>query len=85
MARCGRTRRGRTGSVRRTWVDDACPEDGEAAERALAREERNAVKAAYARSIMFTRRVMLMAAWADQCGARSRTPTTDTGTEGSAA
>lgn len=51
----------------RTWVDDTRPEDGEAAERALAHEIENRVSSAYRRSDLFDRRVPLMASWADHC------------------
>ena len=48
-----------------TWIDDARPEDREAAERALAHEIGNKVSAAYRRSDLLDRRAPLMAAWAE--------------------
>lgn len=54
-------------STFRTWVDDTRPEDAEAAERALAHEDGNAVRAAYRRSDLFDRRIPLMRAWAEWC------------------
>jgi integrase len=51
----------------RTWVDDTRPEDAEAAEKALAHEDRNRVAGAYRRSDLLDRRAPLMAAWADHC------------------
>jgi integrase len=51
----------------RTWVDDTRPEDSEAAEKALAHEDRNKVAGAYRRSDLLDRRIPLMAAWADHC------------------
>jgi integrase len=51
----------------RTWIDDTRPEDAEAAEKALAHEDRNRVAAAYRRSDLLERRAPLMAAWADHC------------------
>ncbi|MBR0653046.1 site-specific integrase [Roseomonas terrae] len=55
-----------------TWVDDICPEEREAAERALAHEIGNRVSGAYRRSDLFDRRTPLMAAWAEHC---TRKPT----------
>ena len=51
----------------RTWVDDVRPQDGMAAESALAHEDGNKVAGAYRRSDLFDRRVPLMQAWADHC------------------
>jgi integrase len=51
----------------RTWVDDTRPEDAEAAEKALAHEDRNRVAGAYRRSDLLHRRAPLMAAWAEHC------------------
>ena len=51
----------------RTWVDDTRPEDADAAERALAHEDANAVRGAYRRSDLFDRRIPLMRAWAEWC------------------
>jgi integrase len=51
----------------RTWIDDTRPEDTEAAEKALAHEDRNRVAGAYRRSDLLDRRTPLMAAWADHC------------------
>ena len=51
----------------RTWVDDTRPEEAEAAEKALAHEDRNRVAGAYRRSDLLDRRAPLMAAWADHC------------------
>jgi integrase len=51
----------------RTWVDDTRPEDADAAERALAHEDPNAVRGAYRRSDLFDRRAPLMRAWAGWC------------------
>jgi integrase len=51
----------------RTWVDDTRPEDAEAAEKALAHEDRNRVAGAYRRSDLLDRRAPLMNAWADHC------------------
>ena len=51
----------------RTWVDDTRPEDADAAERALAHEDANAVRGAYRRSDLFDRRTPLMRAWAEWC------------------
>lgn len=48
-----------------TWVDDVCPEEREAAERALAHEPANKVSGAYRRSDLFDRRILLMRAWSD--------------------
>lgn len=50
-----------------TWVDDTCPQEREAAERALAHEIANKVSGAYRRSDLFDRRIPLMSAWADHC------------------
>lgn len=50
-----------------TWVDDTCPHEREAAERALAHEIANKVSGAYRRSDLFDRRLPLMSAWADHC------------------
>jgi integrase len=51
----------------RTWVDNTRPEDADAAERALAHEDPNAVRGAYRRSDLFDRRIPLMHAWAGWC------------------
>ena len=51
----------------RTWVDDTRPEDADAAERALAHEDANAVRGAYRRSDLFDRRIPLMRIWAEWC------------------
>ena len=51
----------------RTWVDDERPEDGAAAERALAHEEANKVSAAYRGGDLLARRIALMAAWNAHC------------------
>ena len=51
----------------RTWIDDTRPGDAEAAEKALAHEERNAVSRAYRRSDLLDLRTPLMTAWADHC------------------
>jgi integrase len=51
----------------RTWVDDTRPEAAEAAEKALAHEDRNKVAGAYRRSDLLDRRIPLMAAWASHC------------------
>jgi integrase len=61
----------------RTWVDDTRPEDGEAAERALAHEIENRVSSAYRRSDLFDRRVPLMASWADYCAGLQRAEVND--------
>jgi integrase len=50
-----------------TWVDDTRPEERETAEKALAHEVGNRVSAAYRRSDLFARRVVLMREWADHC------------------
>jgi integrase len=50
-----------------TWVDDTRPEEREAAEKALAHEVSNKVSAAYRRSDLFDRRVVLMRDWAEHC------------------
>jgi integrase len=52
----------------RTWVDDICPGDADAAERALAHEDANQVRDRYRRSDLFDRRIPLMDAWAAWCG-----------------
>jgi integrase len=60
----------------RTWVDDTRPEDADAAERALAHEDANAVRGAYRRSDLFGRRIPLMRAWAAWCeGGADEDPT----------
>jgi integrase len=53
----------------RTWVDDTRPEDSEAAEKALAHEDRSRVAGAYRRSDLLDRRLPLMMAWAEHCEA----------------
>ena len=50
-----------------TWVDDTCPEERDAAEKALAHEVGNKVSGAYRRSDLFARRVALMQQWAEHC------------------
>ena len=61
----------------RTWVDDTRPGEAEAAEKALAHEDRNAVSRAYRRSDLLDLRIPLMAAWADHCeGCRQGTERT---------
>jgi integrase len=55
----------------RTWVEDTRPEDEAAAERALAHEDANAVRAAYRRSDLFDRRIPLMRDWAEWCQGRA--------------
>ena len=62
----------------RTWVDDTRAGDAEAAEKALAHEDRNAVSRAYRRSDLLDLRIPLMAAWADHCEGtmREAVPTT---------
>ena len=52
-----------------TWVDDTCPEEREATEKALAHEVANRVSGAYRRSDLFDRRVRLMRSWAAHCTA----------------
>ena len=56
----------------RTWVDDTRPGEAEAAEKALAHEDRNAVSRAYRRSDLLDLRIPLMAAWADHCEGSDR-------------
>jgi integrase len=51
----------------RSWVDDTRPEAGEAAEKALAHDDTNAVRAAYRGSDMLEQRRPLMEAWAQFC------------------
>jgi integrase len=51
----------------RSWVDDTRPAEGEAAEKALAHDDDNAVRAAYRGSDMLEQRRPLMAAWARFC------------------
>ena len=51
----------------RTWIDDTRPGDSEAAEKALAHEDRNKVAGAYRRSDLLDRRAPLMLAWAEHC------------------
>jgi integrase len=51
----------------RSWVDDTRPEAGEAAEKALAHDDSNAVRAAYRGSDMLEQRRPLMEAWARFC------------------
>lgn len=51
----------------RTWVDDTCPAAGEAAEKALAHEEANSVRAAYRGSDMLEQRRPLMEEWGRFC------------------
>jgi integrase len=48
-----------------TWVDDVHPAEREAAEKALAHEVANRVSAAYRRSDLFERRIVLMRDWAE--------------------
>jgi integrase len=52
----------------RTWVDDSRPADADAAEKALAHEDANAVRDRYRRSDLSDRRAPLMDAWAEWCG-----------------
>jgi integrase len=51
----------------RTWVDDTRPTEAEAAEKALAHEDRNVVSRAYRRSDLLDLRIPLMTAWAEHC------------------
>jgi integrase len=51
----------------RSWVDDTRPEAGEAAEKALAHDDTNAVRAAYRGSDMLEQRRPLMEAWGRFC------------------
>lgn len=51
----------------RTWVDDTRPGDAEAAEKALAHEDRNAASRAYRRSDLLDLRIPLMIAWGNHC------------------
>lgn len=51
----------------RTWVDDICPDEDVAAEKALAHEVGNEVSGRYRHSDLFDRRIPLMAAWAAHC------------------
>lgn len=51
----------------RTWVDDTCPEEDVAAEKALAHEVGTQVSGRYRRSDLFDRRIPLMRAWAEWC------------------
>jgi integrase len=51
----------------RSWVDDTRPTDGEAAEKALAHEDGNSVRAAYRGSDMLEQRRPLMEAWSVFC------------------
>ncbi|MBB5695504.1 tyrosine-type recombinase/integrase [Muricoccus pecuniae] len=51
----------------RSWVDDTRPEAGEAAEKALAHEDDNSVRAAYRGSDMLEQRRPLMVAWGRYC------------------
>ena len=51
----------------RSWVDDTRPAAGEAAEKALAHEERDAVRAAYRGSDMLEQRRPLMEDWGMFC------------------
>lgn len=48
-------------------MDDERPEDGAAAERALAHEEANKVSAACRGGDLLARRIALMAAWNAHC------------------
>jgi integrase len=50
-----------------TWVDDTCPGEREAAEKALAHEIASKVSGAYRRSDLLDRRIPLMAEWAKHC------------------
>lgn len=54
----------------RSWVDDTRPSDGEAAEKALAHEDANQVRAAYRGSDMLEQRRPLMQAWGKFCVTR---------------
>jgi integrase len=60
----------------RTWVDDTCPQHGEAAERALAHEEASPVRAAYRGSDMLEQRRILMVAWNGYCTGEDRADAT---------
>jgi integrase len=51
----------------RSWVDDTQPEAGEAAEKALAHDDDNAVRAAYRGSDMLEQRRPLMEEWCRFC------------------
>jgi integrase len=51
----------------RSWVDDTRPEASEAAEKALAHEDENTVRAAYRGSDMLEQRRPLMEAWGKFC------------------
>jgi integrase len=51
----------------RSWVDDTRPAEGEAAEKALAHEDSNQVRAAYRGSDMLEQRRPLMEAWGEFC------------------
>jgi integrase len=57
----------------RTWVDDTRPADADAAEKALAHEDANAVRDRYRRSDLFDRRVPLMEVWAEWCSGAATT------------
>jgi len=48
-------------------VDDTCPEEDVAAEKALAHEVGTQVSGRYRRSDLFDRRIPLMAKWAAHC------------------
>lgn len=56
----------------RSWVDDTRPSEGEAAEKALAHEEPNAVRAAYRGSDMLEQRRPLMEAWGRFCAPQAQ-------------
>ncbi|WP_165943413.1 tyrosine-type recombinase/integrase [Roseicella aquatilis] len=58
----------------RMWVQDTRPTDAEAAEKALAHEDTNKVRGAYARSDLFDLRTPLMSAWAAWCEGKAAKP-----------
>ena len=47
------------------WTEELCPEFSEAADKALAHEERNKTRRAYKRTDLFDHRVVLMQKWSD--------------------
>jgi len=67
----------------RTWVDDTRPAEADAAERALAHEDANAVRDRYRRSDLLERRAPLMAAWAEHCETGAALAPTGHGAAGS--
>ncbi len=68
----------------RTWVDDTCPENAEAAERALAHEVADRGNTgSYRRSDVFERRRPLMESWAGHClGSAEKVATRKAGQRG---